>query len=60
VTGGPGTRVVTDPGRRVENRDMRTHRASLAAGLAVLLLGSAGCVSKSKYEESQQQNEKLK
>ena len=39
---------------------MRINRAPFAAGLAVLLLGSAACVSKSKYEESQQQNEKLK
>jgi uncharacterized coiled-coil DUF342 family protein len=39
---------------------MKRHLSPLAAGLAVLLLGSAACVSKSKYEESQQQNEKLK
>jgi DNA repair exonuclease SbcCD ATPase subunit len=38
---------------------MKKQLIPLAAGLAVLLLGSAACVSKSKYEESQQQNQKL-
>jgi DNA repair exonuclease SbcCD ATPase subunit len=39
---------------------MKRHLSPLAAGLAVLLLGSVACVSKSKYEESQQQNQQLK
>jgi DNA repair exonuclease SbcCD ATPase subunit len=51
---------MTNPGRKVENQGMTKNRISLAAGLAVLLLGSAACVSKSKYEESEQQNQQLK
>jgi len=39
---------------------MKRHLSPLAAGIALLLLGSAACVSKSKYEESQQQNQQLK
>jgi chromosome segregation ATPase len=39
---------------------MRTNRLTLAAGLAALLLGLPGCVAKSKFEESQKQNEELK
>lgn len=39
---------------------MRTNRLTLAVGLAALLLGLPGCVAKSKFEESQKQNEQLK
>lgn len=39
---------------------MRTNRLTLAVGLAALLLGLPGCVAKSKFEESQKQNEELK
>jgi hypothetical protein len=41
-------------------RGMKDHRHLLAAGLAALLLGLPGCVAKSKFEESQKQNEQLK
>ncbi len=39
---------------------MRTNRITLAVSLAALLLGVPGCVAKSKFEESQKQNEELK
>jgi chromosome segregation ATPase len=39
---------------------MKKQSSVLAAGLAALLLGLPGCVAKSKYEESQKQNEQLK
>ena len=39
---------------------MKHQRYLLAAGLAALLLGLPGCVAKSKFEESQKQNEQLK
>ena len=41
-------------------RGMKNHRHLLAAGLAALLLGLPGCVAKSKFEESEKQNEQLK
>ncbi|HUM01593.1 MAG TPA: hypothetical protein VL084_04865 [Thermoanaerobaculia bacterium] len=39
---------------------MKEHRHLIAVGLAALLLGLPGCVAKSKFDESQKQNEQLK